>query len=193
MLTATERDQLNQGMKRLWIIWAIMIGSLGIYPIICHIVGDSLKSDMAPGFNLELLRNILMAMAATQLVFAYFLRKHLLQARPAPFLAGIIARQGTFLAGIIARQGIEEPAISRYTAAIVITLALSDAVGVFGLLSFFLSKSFQTLYLFLIPAGLAMIFFRPDMEELKELHATLKKEESGKQPDSGASGEDSNI
>jgi hypothetical protein len=51
----------------------------------------------------------------------------------------------------------------------VASLALSESIGVYGLVLFFLGESFRTLYIFIGISALAMLLYRPKREELETL------------------------
>jgi hypothetical protein len=54
-----------------------------------------------------------------------------------------------------------------YTKATVITLALAESIGIFGLVLFFLGDSFQVLYLFIAVSAAVMFYYRPKRDELE--------------------------
>jgi hypothetical protein len=51
----------------------------------------------------------------------------------------------------------------------VVSLALSESIGIYGLVLFFLGESFRTLYIFLGISALAIFLYRPKREELEAL------------------------
>ena len=62
--------------------------------------------------------------------------------------------------------------MARYTPAVVISLAISESIAIFGLVLFILGDDFQTLYIFLVVSAIAMIFHRPKNEELRQLSSS---------------------
>jgi hypothetical protein len=65
-------------------------------------------------------------------------------------------------------------ALGKYTTAVMVSLALSESIGIYGLVLFFLGSTIQTLYLFMVISACAMIFFRPKKEELAELAISMQ-------------------
>jgi hypothetical protein len=59
--------------------------------------------------------------------------------------------------------------IGKYATAVIISLALSESVGIFGLVLFFLGKDFQILHAFLACSAVAMVFHRPRVSEIENL------------------------
>jgi len=65
--------------------------------------------------------------------------------------------------------------IAKYATAMVVSLALSESIGIYGFVLFLLGDNFRTLYIFVGISALAMLFYRPKREELE----TLAMGESG--------------
>lgn len=53
--------------------------------------------------------------------------------------------------------------------ALMVSLALSESIAIYGLVLFFLGDDYQSLYLFVGISAIAMFFYRPKKEELEEL------------------------
>lgn len=51
----------------------------------------------------------------------------------------------------------------------VVSLALSESIGIYGFVLFLLGDSFGTLHIFVGISALAMFFYRPKREELETL------------------------
>ncbi len=58
---------------------------------------------------------------------------------------------------------------TKYFTAVIISLALAESIGIYGLGLFFLGGGFETLYLFNVLSAIAMFFFRPKGEEFEKL------------------------
>jgi hypothetical protein len=61
-----------------------------------------------------------------------------------------------------------------YTTAVIVSLALCDSIGLFGLVLFMLGDSFPTLHVFIGISALAMYFYRPKREELETLATAMQ-------------------
>jgi hypothetical protein len=60
--------------------------------------------------------------------------------------------------------------LQRYNSAVIAPLAMSESVGIYGLVLFLLGKDESDLYLLLGISALAMVYHRPKREELASLY-----------------------
>lgn len=167
MLEEQEKEAINKGMFTLWVIWGAMLGSLLIYILICHQLGEEMRgSFVESGFPFKLFRNILYGVVAVELLMIYYLRKFILKGRPNAAKADIPGRSSTLK---------QLPFVGQYTAIVIISLAIADSIGIYGFVLFLLGDSFKTLYTFIVVSALAMIFYRPKREELEQLAMAYNK------------------
>jgi len=167
MLEPKESKAIDKGVRTLWVIWAAMLGSLLIYIFISHQLGEGFKGTGASNVPLGLLRNIFFGVAAADLIVSYYLRRFTLKGRTRA--AGVTAARGLFAQ--------KQPAfVSQYSAAVIVTLALSESIGIYGLVLFLLGGGFKTLYIFIAVSALAMVFYRPKREEMEKLAMAYKKQ-----------------
>jgi hypothetical protein len=75
-------------------------------------------------------------------------------------------------------------ALQKYSAATIVALAMSESIGIYGLVLFFLGKNPTDLYLLILVSAAAMLVYRPRKDEMLSLVQTGR-------PDSGASVETS--
>ena len=59
--------------------------------------------------------------------------------------------------------------LPQYTAVMLISCALSEAVGIFGLVLFLAGDSFQNLYIFIGVSAIALVYFRSKKEEIEKM------------------------
>jgi len=155
-----KTESLERRLHILWMIWAAVLITLFIYVFICHLVAAASWRGANPEIPLDLLRTILYCASIIVLLLARYLRRRILS-----------ARQGGF------RKTPPTPAsalnqaqfVSQYPSAIIVSCALSESVGIFGLVLFLLGDSFQILYLFIFVSVIALIYFRPKREEIERL------------------------
>ena len=152
----------------LWIIWASMLGSLFIYVFICHQCGDQIRRTASPNFPLDLMRNILYGIAIFTVFLIHILRKSMLTAGsggsgPMSLKSLLLSNQPSFLA--------------KYTTAVIVSLVLSESIGIYGFVLFLLGDDFRTLYIFIGISALAMFFYRPKREELETLAIAMQSGE----------------
>lgn len=155
-------QELRKGLLPLRLIWFAMIVSLAIYLFIGLYAGANFPSSM-DGDTFSRLRTILYVVAFATLVAIRFIRKLILSAKG-------LNRQPA--------QGSQPPELQKYYTAVVVSLALSESIGIYGLLLFFLGKNPTDLYLLILVSAAAMFMYRPKMEEVIEL-VTESREGTG--------------
>jgi hypothetical protein len=166
MLETQEKEAVNKGMITLWVIWAAMLGSLLLYIFICYQAGIGFKGVEGSDFPIGLLRKILAGMGVVVVLVVYFMRRSILSGKnriPQPKPVERTAGWNTI------------PFVAKYVAAVIVSLAMSESIGIYGFVLFLLGDSFQTLYTFIAVSALAMIFYRPKREELEKLAITYRK------------------
>ncbi|OGP85975.1 MAG: hypothetical protein A2Z08_06500 [Deltaproteobacteria bacterium RBG_16_54_11] len=166
MVEAQERDAIDKGVKTLWVIWAAMLVSLLMYVFICHQPGIGFKGVGGTDFPIGLLRNIFFGAGAAAWFMAYFMRRSMLSVR----------------AGISKPKPVERmvkwdapPYIAKYATVVIVSLALSESIGIYGFVLFLLGGGFKTLYTFIGISALAMVFYRPKREEVERLATAYKQ------------------
>ncbi|MDP3047943.1 MAG: hypothetical protein Q8N12_00740 [Thermodesulfovibrionales bacterium] len=170
MIDAKERDILNSGMKVIWIIWGAMLASLGIYIIVGHMVIAKIKmAEMSPDV-FSLLRNALYVVAVIELAIIPFMRKIMLKASPKETQSSA----GYQIPGIVTH-----PALGRYTTVTIVSLALAESIAIYGLLLLLIGKDFQSFYVLTAVSAVAMLVYRPKMDEVEKLAIALKGENFG--------------
>ena len=160
MMEVSERKANENRLLTLWIIWAAIFGSLFIYAIICHQWGVKIRNTIGPNFPLDLMRNVLYGVAISTLILTHFLRKFL--------LAGRSSGSESMSLNPPTSSAQSSPT-GKYAVTMVVSLALSESIGVYGMVLFFVGESFRTLYIFLGISALAMFLYRPKREELETL------------------------
>ena len=165
-MEAQEKDAIDKGMQTLRVIWAAMLGSLLIYVIICHQLGEGLLGAEGNGLSIDLLRKIFFGVAAAELIMTYYLRRYMLKGRSS--VAGINTSRGSSTLN-------QPPFVGHYISVVIISLAFSESIGIYGFVLFLLGDSFQTFYTFIGISALAMVFYRPKREELERLAKDYKQ------------------
>jgi len=165
MIDAKERETLNSGMKIIWIIWGAMFVSLGIYIIAAHIIADQIKMQSLAPDVFSLLRNVLYVIVLVELALIPFIKKLSLKSPLKLSQASIQQIPG---AG-------NHPAVGKYASVVIISLAIAESIAVYGLLLFILGKDSHGLYLLIAISAMAMILYRPKMDELEKLAVALSE------------------
>jgi F0F1-type ATP synthase membrane subunit c/vacuolar-type H+-ATPase subunit K len=164
-----QENAIEKGLLTLWIIWAAIMGSLLIYVFICHQFGDELRRDMGQNIPLPLMRNILYGIAIITLFLTHFMKRFL--------LGGTFGN--TLSKSIKSGQGSNQPRfLAKYSTALIVSLGLSESIGIYGFVLFLLGADFQTLYIFIGVSALAIFAHRPKREEIETLAIAMKTEET---------------
>lgn len=160
MAGESERGANEKRLMTFWIIWTGIFGSLFVYVLICHQCGDVIRRTASPDIPLDLMRNVLYGVAISTLLFTHFLRKFMLSGRSSG--PGPTSLQPQLNSN-------QSSPISKYATVVVVSLALSESIGIYGFVLFLLGDSFRTLYIFAGISAIAMFFHHPKREELEML------------------------
>jgi hypothetical protein len=174
MLEPKEKEELTKRMLTLKIVWGFFIAALALYVVVCH-QAALLEESRATGFDsrtLLIIKITLAVIAVWSLVAAYFMRKLMLTAwqkgPKSKFIQSMfVPRTHLFTSG--------GQAAAKYTAAVIFSITFAESVGIFGLVLFFLSSEFLTLYIFVVASAIALYFFRPKFEEFERLAVDIKR------------------
>jgi hypothetical protein len=159
-MDTSQKGTVENKLLVMWIIWGAMVGSLVIYIVLCNLIGDQIRQPVGPEFPLVLMSKILFGIGIVTLIAIHFIRRFIL-GKPS----------GSPGAVPISQPSPQDPAESyaKYTNAMIISLALCESVGIYGLILFFLGDSFQTMYTFMIISAAGMFYYRPKREEIEAL------------------------
>jgi len=159
-MDTSQKGTVENKLLVVWIIWVAMMGSLAVYILICNVIGDDVRRPMGPDFSLALLRKLLFGLSIAALIAAHFIRKFVLR-KPSGGSGPAPASQPS-PQDMAARY-------AKYTTAMIISLALCESIGIYGLLLFFLGDGFKTLYSFMVISAGGMFYYRPKREEIEVL------------------------
>jgi hypothetical protein len=148
----TERE-VDKRLMILRIIWFAMLMSLVVYLFVAIRVAANVQPSISEE-TFGILRTVLYIMAIAILIAAKYLRKLIMSGR-------------SQVSQPI--QALEYLALQRYSAATIVALAMSDSVGVYGLILFFLGKNSRDLYLLILVSAAAMVIYRPRKDEMLSL------------------------
>ena len=154
METLQSQAALSKKLRTLRIIWSAMLGSLAVYLFICLQFEDALRQPLREDFPLGIFKNALCVVTAIEILAIAFVRKLMLKA----------ASQGS-----AENKHPDADPLARYTVIVVLSLAIADSIGIYGLILFILGAGFQTLYIFIFLAALMMFWHRPKTAEYEAL------------------------
>ncbi|MBN2107896.1 MAG: hypothetical protein JW832_10770 [Deltaproteobacteria bacterium] len=145
--------EIDKGLLILRVIWCAMLASLAIYVF----AGLQVAANMQVSINqdkLDMLRKIFYALAGVTLIITRYVRRFILSAG---------GRAGP------AAQSSESPVLQKYATAMIIAWALSESIGIYGLVLFLLGKNATDLYLLILIAAAALLLHRPARDEIMSL------------------------
>lgn len=148
-----SEHELAKGYNTLKIIWSALSFSLLFYVVVIPFLCKDMALTQAPAELITDLRHLLYGLAAITLAAAWLARRWLLAKRVAP--SGNKSRQ--------------HPALQRYTTAMLVALAMTQSVGLYGLILFLMGQQLQDLVLLTVLAGVGMLFFLPNRDEVRQL------------------------
>ncbi|MBU2488768.1 MAG: hypothetical protein KKA60_05205 [Proteobacteria bacterium] len=135
----------NPAIQTSWIVWGAMLTSVFLYGVVARIItAQGALPDMdVPAY--PVLRIVFMTLGAALL-----------------FAAPAVGRKLEALPSV--RAANPDPARQRLAAAMV-SWAMAEAVGVFGLVLYFLGREPWVLYVFLGASAVGLVALRPDSRQ----------------------------
>lgn len=156
MIPTDEMEKINKGWLPLSTIWSAMLISLFIYLFVGLYMEDKISIPMEKDI-LDLLRNVLYVVSLVTLIATKYIRKFVLSGKEPGDVKKVYPQP------VLNTQ---HAALARYTTAMIIALALSESIGIYGLILFFLGKQHLDLYLLISISAAAMLYYRPNKDEL---------------------------
>ena len=145
--------ELDRGMLVLKIIWSAMLVSLAIYLFIGLQVTKNLQLSTNED-TYTVFKSVLYILTCLILIATWYIRKFLLSRRSQP---------------VQATQALDHPVLQRYFVASIVSWALSEGIGIFGFILFFLGRNTTDLYILILIAALAIFLYRPKKEDIISL------------------------
>lgn len=146
-------QEVEKSLMHMKIIWFAMLISLAIYLLIGILAGPNIRLSIDQEM-LGMLRMIFYVLSFIALIAAGFVRNVILTRRDQT---------------IPTREISGQTALQRYQTATVVSLAMSEFVGICGLVAFFLGKSSTDLYILIAVSAAAMFIYRPNKVDLINL------------------------
>jgi hypothetical protein len=150
-----EREHLKSDLILPWVIVGIMLAMLATYLIVCHTLGEQLQQPL-PEDRRILLRTIFYVIAIVTFPLTNLIRH-------------IQLRLNQTMPISSARQDAVSVAKSRYLVTVIVSMALIEVVGVFGLILFVFGDGFNNLYIFTGLSALGLFLYRPKADEYSEI------------------------
>lgn len=139
-----DHERLKSDLVPHWLIVGLMLSTLAAYIVACHTLGNLLQHPL-PEEQRVLIRTLLYAIAIVTLPLTNLIRH--IQLRLNQTMPG------------------ENSAKSRYLTTIIVSMSLTESVGIFGFIMYVLGDDFNTLYILTSMSALGMLLYRPKMNE----------------------------
>ena len=152
---------MDSGFQLILITWGAIFCSLGVYLGVCLILGDRFPSGIDDGFLLATLKYALLGLSVVTLGVVHFFR-------------GFLLKYPGFARSTQSTVSSQHPVVARYTLVVIITSALLETIGIYGLILFLMAGEALFFYQLLGLSAVAMIFYRPKKEELETLFYRMK-------------------
>lgn len=153
------RQKINDEIRNIKWIWIALLGSLGTYVFIAHLL-QSIATIPSSDLPRDLLRNIFFFIAGVEFLVAFVIRKSLFKfAHDFSDASKRINSNESDVSNLTAK----------YKTIVLLTSALSEGIAVFGFILFILTHDFQSFYIFIAISAIALFFHRPRKEELEKL------------------------
>ncbi len=155
MFYDSSMEDTERAWKNIFIIWMAIFASLGVYLVVCHLYGSLSQTKPSISFPLKDLRIILYLVSLIFILGASYLKKFILTMKQE-----VLPEQAT--------ESYVTSSIGRYFVVTLVSCALIEAVGVCGVVIFFIYRDFQSLYSFILVSAVFMYLLRPKKSELVE-------------------------
>lgn len=165
MLDKDEMKMIDKGWLTLNIVWMAMLMALVIYLFLGLYLKDQIHFSLAKEFPINILRTALYTVSIIAVILAKYIRNYMLEKKEDRNI--INKSQPLTMLN-------QHPAVIKYSAAVIFSLAMSESAGLFGLVLFILGNILTDLYIMLAISAAALIYYRPHKEELLDLANALK-------------------
>ena len=164
MLSETDKKSIEQGFLKIFIIWCALLFSLIFYLVIAHLIGDEIRKGTVNQMPMALFSNTLVCISIVQIIIIVILRKKMLSK---PTLKKIGERNS------IASEQL--PIITQYTLVTIISSAIAETIGIYGLVLYLFGGNINLFYGFLAVSAVLMIIYRPKKDEIIDFATTMNQ------------------
>jgi len=154
-----DRMEIKKWIWKIWLLWTALFYTPFVYIRLCYLKENDIPYFAGANLPLKIIKVIFIIVAFCVLYFAYYYRKRLLKNSNIKFNQRIIQR---------AERIKKPPIFLKYFADVIFSVAISLCSGFLGLIYFFISKDWQTLYGSIVLSAIAIIYFRPKLKEFEQ-------------------------
>lgn len=164
-MSQVSADDIKKGLRKTWMLWGALLYSLFLYIKICHMLDSEWEPILNNNFPTETLKILIYIVSAVLLIFSLYFRNYILTSKNPKNDAGYIKH---------ASKTNSNPAVIKYSTAVICSIAIALNVGIAGFGMFLLIKDFQTLYLLVTLSSIAVVYHRPKKSELESVITSMK-------------------
>jgi uncharacterized membrane protein len=146
-------EEIVKGLLTLKAIWFAMLASLVFYLFVGLQVATNLKVSLDED-TFAVLKWVLYVLAFVTLIITKYVRKLILSAK------------GQYR---LVTRGYRHPVLQKYATAMIVAWALSESIGIYGLVLFLMGKNTTDLYLLILISAAALFLYRPRRDEVISL------------------------
>lgn len=166
MYSSSKRNVTVPLYRKAILVWIALSSSLVFYAVICHVIGNTMKMNAAMGEVSTVLSWTFLFLGLVLMVSSSLVRRRILATKGRTARAGAGENDETRLSHIVG---------TRYLSALITSLAMSESIGILGVVLFFLGSGFKALYLLLVISAVALYRNRPDPEEIERLYERMER------------------
>ena len=163
-----EEGQLDGAWTTILFMWVGLPLSLGIYIAIAIAMGDmGMGKPEGPADPYAVMGYVMYALVVVQLPAAYLIRKAVINGQVRSKLAvgfGLI------------KALLPQTATGRYLAAVMVSAAVIQCIGIYGLILYVTNADYFALYFMVGLAAIAQLYLRPRKQEFLDLADRLREE-----------------
>lgn len=148
-----NENEINKMFINLNIIWIVLLVFLIFYLFLGLYLENNFQASIKESF-LTLIRTILYIITCVDFIISIYIRKYILSKKYQNKQSGL---------------SLQQMILKKYLFATIISLAISETIGINGLVLFLLGKNRFDLYVLIIISLIAVYFFRPKKNEFTNL------------------------
>ena len=163
-MSPIDGEDIKKGLRKIWMVWGALLFSLYLYVKISHMLDSRWEPILDYSFPSDTLKIILYIASVLLLILSRYFRNYILTSKNPKNDANYIKR---------ASKTNSNPAIVKYSTAVICSNAIAMNIGIAGFVMFLLTKDFQTLYILVAISAIAVVYHRPRMRELESIASAM--------------------
>jgi hypothetical protein len=168
MKAQDEIQSIDKGWRILMLIWYAMLLSLVIYLQVGQVLKKEIDVIVDEDFPMTLARLIIYGVSAMSFSVTGYFRRYVVESDRGKEKSVPKTTRN------------QHPFLARYSIAVITSLALSESIGIYGLVLYLLGGNAKDLYILLAISAVAMYLYRPSRDEFD---AMLQEYDRKMQPD----------